>query len=71
MNDQVALIFVQSTGLPPPPETLAARLLHACSVDDEDIWDALGLREINESELKDAVALLNRLGWEFHYGAVQ
>ena len=67
----MALIFVESRGLPPPPETLAARLLHACSVDDEDIWDALGLREINERELKDAVALLNGLGWEFHYGAVQ
>ena len=71
MTDQVALIFVQSSGFPPPPETLAARLLHACSVDDEDIWDALGLRKINEEELKDAVALLNSLGWQFHYGAVQ
>ena len=71
MNDQVAPIFVESRGLPPPPETLAARLLHACSVDDEDIWDALGLREINEEDLKDAVATLNSLGWQFHYGAVQ
>ena len=71
MSDERELIFVESHGKPPPPETLAARLLHACSVDDEEIWDALGLREINEGELKDAVALLNSLGWEFHYGAVQ
>ena len=67
MTDQVALIFVESRGLPPPPETLAARLLHACSVDDEDLWRSLGLDGISERELERAVYMLRRLGWEFYY----
>ncbi len=65
------LVFIESIGRPPPPETMAARLLHAMSVDDEDIWDELGMREMRESDLEDAVALLQRLGWDIHYRVLQ
>lgn len=71
MSDERELIFVESHGKPPPPETLAAKLLHACSVEDERIWDSLGIREMNECELEDAVAQLQRLGWDFFYGVRQ
>ena len=71
MSDYRELIFIESRGFPPPPETLAARLLHACSVDDEDIWEALGITEMNERELEDAVYQLQSLGWDFFYGVRQ
>jgi hypothetical protein len=71
MSAERELIFVESRGRPPRPETLAAKLLHACSVDDEDIWDSLGIREMDERELEEAVAQLRRLGWDFFYGVRQ
>ena len=61
------LVFVDSHGDPPPVGSFAEKLLRACSVDDETIWDQLGMREMNESELVDAVAQLRALGWDFLY----
>lgn len=71
MNDERRLIFVPSSGLPPPPGTLAAALLYASSVDDEAVWDQLGIREMSETDLEDAVATLRGLGWGFYYASVQ
>lgn len=71
MNDERRLIFVPSSGLPPPPGTLAAALLYASSVDDERVWDALGIREMSERDLEDAVAALRSLGLGFYYTSVQ
>lgn len=71
MSDERELIFVESHGKPPPPETIEAKLLHACSVDDEELWRSLGLDGISERELERAVYMLRRLGWEFYYEAKQ
>lgn len=71
MNDERRLIFVPSTGRPPAPGTLAAALLYACSVEDEGVWDALGIREMSERDLEAAVETLRSLGWDFHYMSVQ
>lgn len=65
------LIFIESTGRMPPRGTLAARLLEACSVDDEDAWGSLGMAGLDEQDLEDAVTTLRSLGWDFFYGALQ
>lgn len=65
------LFFAGQSGAPPPRDTLAARLLEASSVDDESAWESLGMGEISEAALEDAVSHLQRLGWGFYYEARQ